>query len=260
MKRNLFPVQHLGPMPFGYSKPQLIAFNDGMKYVVKFKNNPTGTRVLVNEYVAASLAQLLGIPIAPFYIVPISDSFFRESSFHGKHHFQPGQQFASLYIENCSLLISDFVKREGLRIMNREALAGMLVFDLWLSNTDRKEKNVLLQPCGEDVFKLYLIDHGRCFANSNWTPDTLQNVSMNLELSVHKWGFSLLKGREELIPHMEKAASVSDTVIYNILDSIPEDWEISTSDKEALYAYLLKAQRELPTIVDEFIKKTGSAE
>jgi hypothetical protein len=178
---------------------------------------------------------------------------------HIKHHFKPGQQFASLYIENCSLLISDFIQKGGLRITNREALAGMLVFDLWLSNTDRKEKNVLLQPCGEDAFKLYMIDHGRCFANSNWTPDTLQNVSMNLELSVHKWGFSLLKGREELIPYMEKVAFLSDTVINNILDDIPEDWAISASDKEALSVYLLKAQKELPTIVDEFIKKTSSA-
>jgi hypothetical protein len=259
MGLNLVPVQHISCIQEGYSKPQLIQFSDGMSYVVKFKNNPTGTRVLVNEYVAASLGQLLSLPVVPFQVVPVSNDFIKNNPELSKSKFKSGSQFASLYMEGCTYLTPDFFKKDGSRIQNREVLAGVVLFDLWLSNTDRKEKNTLLKPIGDSEHYFYMIDHGRCFADSNWTIKTLKSTKMNLNLKVHQWCYSRLKNRGELDEYLQRILSLPDEAIKHVVFSIPQDWDVSGAERDALLSHLINARNRLQDILVKFKILIGSS-
>ncbi|MDR6550685.1 HipA family kinase [Paenibacillus qinlingensis] len=259
MDLNLVPVQHISCMPEGYSKPQLIQFSDGMSYVVKFKNNPTGTRVLVNEYVAASLGQLLSLPVIPFQVVSVSNDFIKAIPEMVKSKFKSGSQFASQYIEGSTYLTPDFFKIGSFRIHNQDILAGVILFDLWLSNTDRKEKNTLLKPLGANEHYFYMMDHGRCFADSNWTIKTLKNTKMNLNLKVHQWCYSLLKDRNALNDYLVRILSLSDETIKQVVFSIPQDWDVSVAEREALLSHLINTRNKLPDLLVKFKKLCGSS-
>ena len=56
---------YMGRVGVGVTSPSLIKADDGYIYVVKMKNNRLGTKVLVNEYIAAWMGKKLNLPF-PF--------------------------------------------------------------------------------------------------------------------------------------------------------------------------------------------------
>ena len=106
-----------------------------------------------------------------------------------KYKFEHGNQFASLYIENC---IGLWLHPEKNQIQNRHILAGIIVFDFWLRNKDRDESNILLQPVGQSEYYIHMIDHGNCYPSKKALLELLADPS-KLELSeVHKWCLSMV--------------------------------------------------------------------
>jgi hypothetical protein len=248
MNVNSHPVELVESIKKGYSKPQRIRFSDGHTYVVKFKNNPSGTRVLVNEYVAGKFGQLLSLPVVPFEVVQISDVFIKDYPILSKHKFTSGSQFASLFIDNC-IHLERKSRNENIIVSNREHFAGTIVFDLWIGNTDRKENNVLLEPAENGEYYLHLIDHGRCFSNADWTVKSLKKMpDMNVKLNVHKWFASHQPNENELLKAIEKVMNISEEAIYNIINSIPDDWDVLDMEREALVTHLVSGQKLLPQL------------
>lgn len=263
MTRYLKPVHHLQQLPKGRSKPQLIRFNNGNEYVVKFINNRSGTRVLVNEYVAGKLAQLLSLPVVPFRLVYIAKKFINENPTLIEHNFQSGYQLASLYIKDSSVL-KEFLPLDQIyeiKISNRDKLAGVIVFDYWIGNYDRNRSNVLLKLLPNGEYQCYMIDHGHVFGKSSWTIETLKETIPDMATSwrkVHSRFFSMLQGEEEIAAYIDKIMKVSDQTIHQIVRSIPRDWDVSDQEKEALAEYLIQSRRRLPDLrlpPDEILPK-----
>ncbi|RBW68788.1 HipA family kinase [Bacillus taeanensis] len=255
MTKSLKPVQFIRSLD-GKSKPQLLLFNDSLTYVVKFKNNRQGTRVLVNEYVVGRLAQLLSLPAAPFKVVSISQEFIKTSSEKTAKKFKAGNQFASVFIPNCTGLSRVPPRPLREEIENIENIAGMVVFDHWVNNTDRGSNNILLEPLPNRKYDLHLIDHANCFPNEfKWTEETVkENPNQVVHRTVHKWAASLLTAKE-LQPYVEKIIALSNQSIYKVIQSIPNDWEVSPSEKAALFAYLVDAKNVLPHLIEKFTRK-----
>lgn len=247
MNQPIYPVQLIESIPKGYSKPQRILFSDGRTYAVKFKNNPSGTRILVNEYISGKLAQLLSLPVVPFEIVEISDDFIKANPIFLKHKFQSGHQFASLFIDNCIHFPKDSFN--DVNIKNRDHLARIIVFDLWIGNTDRKEGNLLLEPQQNGEYYLHIIDHGRIFADAKWTIKTLKKKpKMVIEDRVHKRFVSLLQSQNEIQAAIRKILALPDERISDVIDSIPDDWDVSKIEREALVDRLIDSKQLLPKI------------
>lgn len=246
MIEQLSPVSHVESMSLGYSRPQKVMLSDGRSYIVKFINNPSGTRILANEYVVGRLAEMLALPIVPFEIVGIPKSFIERYPALSSRRFQPGTAFASRYIEHC-LSLDKSVLSTKLNIANREALAGIIVFDQWIGNTDRKVNNLLVKPLGRDRYHIYLIDHGHCFHKPNWTIGTLRRrPRVRLRERVHKWLFTLQGGREqELAQFMKKMMALPENRIREVIQSIPGDWNVSTQERAALLEYLLQGRKHM---------------
>ena len=248
MNQNLYPVQLMDTFFKGHSKPKHILFNDGQTYVVKFKNNPSGTRILVNDYIAGKLGQLLSLPVIPFEVVQITDDFIKKYPILSEQKFTSGSQFASLFIDNC-IQLSRESSNEHIKVINRDQLAEIVVFDLWIGNTDRKHENVLLEPIEKGEYFLHMIDHGRCFSKGKWTVKTLKKMPfLSVELTVHKWCLSFQQSQDELNAAIEKVKAIPEAAIYDIIDSIPIDWDVSESEREALVTHLVKAKQLLPEI------------
>ena len=70
-------VKIIRSLPLGVTKPYLVECSNGKKYVAKFCGNPDGSRILINEYVCASLGKLLNLPIPNFELAHIELSKFK---------------------------------------------------------------------------------------------------------------------------------------------------------------------------------------
>lgn len=259
------PVKRIRGMPRGSSRPQLILFSDGRQYIVKFKNNPVqGTRALVNEYVAGRLAQLLGLPVPPFKIVHIGKPFFKENPVLFRYRFRPGHQFASQFIPNCLNKI-DKESLPKLNIVNRKHFAGIIVFDQWVSNIDRRNRNILLRPTsrGHD-YQLYMIDQGHSFSyfdywthkrECRWTPAALRFLPQKLKLNAFYRWCKRQSRQEDFARYLDKIQQLSNKQIRQVIASIPKDWNVSRVEREALYDYLIRAKKMLPDLIRPYLQK-----
>ncbi|WP_134704983.1 HipA family kinase [Ammoniphilus sp. YIM 78166] len=255
MEQKLYPVRFVKSLT-GKSRPQLILFSDGFEYVVKFKNNRQGTRVLVNEFVVGHLAQLVDLPIIPFKIAVIPEDFIRENKKLQQRQFEPGHQFASLYLDNCRGLSEEFSPSKS-EIANVRQLMNLIAFDHWVSNTDRGKNNILLECFPQSPRQVYIIDHANCFPGGfKWTAETLKGSSKKvLDRFVHQWCFKLMGDPEELFLSIYKILALSDHAISSVINSVPEDWEVSKEEKEGLFFHLIEAKKRLPELMAKYFIK-----
>ncbi|MGM9989053.1 MAG: HipA family kinase [Bacillaceae bacterium] len=246
-----------GQPKIAQSNPQIVIFSDNKKYLVKFKNNPQGDRMLMRELVCTTLATHIGLPTVPFEIVNVSDEFLLKNDLK-KYNFTSGSQFASLYLDNSMGL---WVKIEKEQIVNRSILAGILIFDFWLRNIDRDESNILLSPIGDSKFFINIIDHGNCYPNKKELEKILDEPE-KFELSnVHKWCLSMLNDEKELTFFLQKVMGIQESFISDLIDSTPKDWSISNKIKKELYTDILEAKQvlaDLVKILSGYIKNSSN--
>jgi hypothetical protein len=257
MEQPTYPVKYIQTLRGGTA--HVIHFSDGINYVVKWNAvNQIREKEVVNEYVIGKLAELLSLPTIPFRLVYITEEFIQKTPElqSKKFNYSPGYQYGCVFIEN-SLAFEDVRNSPPTKeqVKNRDMLAGITVFDQWVVNTDRGTLNVLLEKVDKDGFYVYMIDHGRCFPGRyQWSAKTL---GMKEEYKYHwpfySWAFSLLDNHTELTEFVEKIENLSPDLIYNVIQSIPNNWNVSTEDKDALYKFLIDQRRKLPGIVNDII-------
>ena len=68
MIKRVLALEHVRRMRGG-AQSHLMRCSDGECYVVKFQNNPQGTRILANEMLGGALATRLGLPTPEIAIV-----------------------------------------------------------------------------------------------------------------------------------------------------------------------------------------------
>jgi hypothetical protein len=49
--------------------------------------------------------------------------------------------------------------------------------------------------------------------------------------------------------------SLPNKLIYEVIQSISEEWEVSKEESEGLYHYLIEHKNRLPNAIDNFINK-----
>ncbi|PZE21488.1 hypothetical protein CBW46_009090 [Paenibacillus xerothermodurans] len=244
MARAIQPVRLIKGLP-GKARPQLILFNDGCEYVVKFKNNRQGTRVLVNEYVVGRLAKLLNLPIVPFKVVSISQKFIKANKRLARRRLKAGRQFASLYLDHCVPLSQ--ARPPGRRqLRNADQLKSLIAFDHWVNNTDRGRGNILVDGYSRSR-RVYIIDHANCFTNGfKWTKKSLKVIPQKtIKRRVHRWCATLFKDRKTLLASIKKIKAIRGSQIRKIIDSIPADWGVTAAEKHALYHHILQSRKTL---------------
>jgi CheY-like chemotaxis protein len=168
---HLHLVEHVRALRGG-SEPQLMRASDGYLYVVKFQDNPQGSRVLANELLASRLAQQLGLPVAKAEILELPPNLAKTLYFEtpeGPRRIFPGLHVGvRLVISPIKGRIYDFLPRAYAdQIRNKEHFSGIQMFDLWTCNRDTRQA-VYWKRSQQKKFTVTFIDNGHCFGGPNW--------------------------------------------------------------------------------------------
>ena len=243
MNPSIYPVQYLHVLRGGTA--HVILFSNGKKYVVKWNGTSKDRgKEVVNEYLIGSLAKLFSLPVIPFELVYIPKEFIEKTPElqTKKHNYTQGYQYACLFLENA--MVFEDVRQNPpskTEVRNRDMLAGITVFDQWANNSDRGTMNVIFEPFSDGTYYVHMIDHGRVFPGRyQWSAKTLSEEPVyNFHWPFYKWVYTVLNDDSELSAFAEKIVDMPNEKIYEVIQSIPSEWDVPAEDREALYNFLL---------------------
>lgn len=237
-------VKHIKKMETGGSNSQLIECKEG-KFVVKFKQNPQGPRVLVNELVSAILATTL-LLLCPKAAVVSAAPEFIEMNQAVLSTFSPGLHFGSEYLSSDeSRVTSTFDSQTIKQADNFNELAGIMAFDVWTANTDRTLANLISYEN-----RILMIDHGHNFTAPNWTAQTLR-ASVN---NSYDWSLKNFVNRDLLNAEIQKISSLDPMAIQTAIDQVPNEWGLTSDDKNALLEFLTHRQATIEGLLAKAIQ------
>lgn len=235
-------THYLGCMGKGLTQPQAFVCDDGYQYVIKFKENPVGVKVLVNELIANRIANLLGLP------VPMGTLIYTPAQVITATTFQEGIHFGILMIPNI-LRHPPLALIEG--AYNVDCIPGMYVFDNYLVNPDRHYGNIVL--CTRNFGnQIILIDHSHCFAKPQWTDVELRELTHYdkiLTRGIYQNIAHIITGQNSLDRWLDRLENIAEEQLVSIVNEIPREWNITSQDREALLFYLTNRKRRLRSLL-----------
>ncbi len=229
-------------IPLGITNPYIIKCSDGKKYVAKFPGNPEGTKVLVNEYVCVELAKLLGLPIPNYKLIQI-DNIQKYKNVLTDIDLVNGTVFCSEFIDKATNVPGYQVLT---KISNKFDTIKILIFDVIVGNNDRNPGNLLINLKNNS---LIMIDHSHVFVyEALWNEHNLKElVGSKIDISkMNKFNFENLSlclndnnYITEILEYINHIKCLKDSKIDEILDNIPNDWNILDIEKKILKEFLL---------------------
>ncbi|WAA08643.1 HipA family kinase [Fervidibacillus albus] len=247
------PIRYKGKLE-GKSNAHFITFNDGFDYIVKFSQIGF-EKSLANEWISYCLARYMGLPIPYAKIVEIPDDF--SASFLSPEQINLSKyQFASRYVPDC---VNGHECPTPIHCENKETVPSMIVFDYWLFNRDRTRKNVLFQRKHGNVYRLWTIDHAEVFNSYRWTLDELNRLPKDelLESATHRFLARFIDTEDGFSKAIEIMQKMPTLLIEDILELIPEDWNVSKEEKKGIVRQLIHRRKKIvPNLIDRFIEET----
>ena len=218
-----------------WARPRRMSASDGNIYVVKIRNGGGASKSFFNEFVAANIALMAGLPVAEPAIVNLGAEFIEDTEDLRDAQIEPGAYFATKYYDEA-YAISD---EEGLLIRpnlitNLDDVPAFIIFDIFVHNKDRNGGNTLLIPCasGGSSYCYLLIDHGHCFGGPAWDSDSVSNLSY--ELAGVPWYTNSITGESDFVAPATQMARLGKADIDAARDGLPDEWGIPADDYNAL--------------------------
>jgi hypothetical protein len=197
-------------------------------YVVKFQNNPQGTRILANELLGTRLAARMGLPVPPASVVEVREELIAHTDDlviemgRGRAPCKPGLQFGSRYPGSpAEVAVYDFLPDDRLReVVNLTDFCGMLVFDKWTCNTNGRQA-IFHRAKDETRYRAQMIDQGFCFNAGEWNfPD----APLRGLYSRHRV-YESVRGLESFEPWLGRVElKITEAVLDEIQKEIPGEW------------------------------------
>lgn len=247
----------IGPVAYlkkfeGKSNAHLIEFNDGQKYVVKYFQ-PGFEKSLANEWVAYCLARYLGLPVPFSQIVEIPLEF-SEGIPELTYLPEARYQFATEYIPGCQDAHEVPLVE---KITNHGQLAGIIVFDYWLTNLDRTRKNVLLKKQAEGAYQLGIIDHAEIFGSYDWVLEDVEKLPATIiKSATHQLLTRFIEDEQQFSDQLELIQKIPIFLIEEIVAIIPDEWQVSREEKKAIVSTLVNRRyKALPKVMAKFSKE-----
>ncbi len=258
--RTLSAVEYIRPLRGG-SQPHLLRADDDHFYVVKFQNNPQHRRILANELFATRLAHAIGLPVPESVILDISAELIQSTPGLSQYRGQPtepcpaGLHFGSrLPTTDPRCPIYDYLPDPGLELIaNLRDFWGMLAFDQWTCNCDRRQVIFCREhPCRP--LRVYMIDQGFCFNANYWNfPDSpLRGI---YDRAIVYAGMS---GIGSFSPWLERIEGISIYQLSEAASRIPPEWyEHNTAELTLLVSQLDRRRLRLRSQLSALMAKLG---
>lgn len=247
----LTAVEYLGNVGVGVTAPQFFRADDGKVYIVKLQNNRLGFKVLVSEFLAAKLGEIMGLCFPPSGIIKINEEMLQETPLLVVLGANAGRHFASQYLEGA-----EYVNKDNLcKAINIAEMAGIVLFDHMFHNADRahNRKNLIMRQ-EDDGYKIYAIDNSHLFRSGRWTIDSLNSLRTNFRVYYrHSFGLLLRNclSPQDFLPFVEKVSKLSNEHIDNLVQEIPGEWLSDEVEQQEL-AHFIKIRRDM---VEEIWRK-----
>lgn len=247
----------------GGAQSHLMEADDGHFYVVKFRENPQGRRILLNEWFGSSFLRYLGIACPEPSLIRITPSFLE---LHPATGIQTGNRtitpeigwhFGSRYPGHPDrIAVFDFVPDSLLsRVENLGEFAGMLVFDKWACNADARQTVFLRARVAEYApssglhprrmgFVALMIDHGYLFNGPHWECVDAPAAGMYFRPFVYQ----RLRRWTDLQPWLERVEAFPEYLIDEAFRQVPAEW--IGDDLPALERVLEKLLRRRSRVAD----------
>lgn len=141
------------------------------------------------------------------------------------------------------------------KLTNPSVLAEILVMDIWLKNSDRQAGNLNMIVSKQ---KLYAIDHSAAFDQEPF--DRLAETDRkkyfvepgefgDLIINSHYFNYYFKRHSKEFekagFSLCEKIDGTDEAFLYNILQTLPESWNITDEEKKAIVVYLMYRKSKL---------------
>jgi hypothetical protein len=210
----------------GGCQSHLMRCSDGNYYVVKFPNNPQGRRVLANELLFTSLAELLSLPVAHGAVVFVSEELIHLTTDlciqreYGRTPCGHGRCFGSQFVvDPRGKAIYDFIPSNILtQVPNLLDFCGMLVFDIWASNADNRQ--AVFVPDELNTYHAIMIDQGSCLDGQAWQLTDAPRRSLYLDKRVYEH----VQGISVFDPWLNDLAKISRDALSEAASRIPLEW------------------------------------
>lgn len=248
-------LTYIGPVGLGATSPQLFrAENDNGETkvcVVKLSANRLGSKVLVNELLAAQFGQWLSLCFPPGGRIHISPEVLRGSRRLTAAGVQPGWHFGCDYLSGA-----DYVSKYKLhRAINKEQMAGVMLFDHLFHNPDRTEnrKNLLIRK-ERAGYKLYAIDNSHLFRRGKWTIPMLNELAETITINHRRSYGVLLKyylRPAQLFKYAALVEDIADARITGFVEGIPEEWLPDKQERQALLDFLISRRDKACWVAEE---------
>jgi len=241
----------------GGAQSQLMLGADGNLWVVKFRNNPQGVRVLANELIATKLAEAVGLSVPATDAVDVSGWLIQNSPEmwvdvgKGEHErcaagLAFGSQFAGGLMPGQ---VVDYLPDELMGdVRNLSEFAGMLCLDKWTGNSNGRQAVFVRKP-RERKYRAVFIDQGYCFHANEWTfPDSpLRGVfPRNLV-------YEGVTGWDSFEPWLTRMEEMPAETLWGIAEVVPPEWYGGDpAELEQLMEALLKRRSRVRELVTAF--------
>lgn len=238
----------------GGAQAHLLEAEDGHYYVVKFRDNPQGRRILINEWIASVFLQYLEIAVPETAVILVTADFIQENPElciqlgARRQPVQPGWHFGSRYPgDPATTAVYDFLPDVLLsQVVNRRDFLGVLVADKWLANADGRQavyyRARIERPSGEGTFPASgfvasMIDHGFVFNGPEWK---LEAGPLH-GLAPRSVVYHQVRSLDDFQPWLHRVAHFPEEIADVALRSLPPEWfENDREELEALLERLLK--------------------
>ncbi|MGN6780222.1 MAG: HipA family kinase [Marmoricola sp.] len=237
-------IRYVAPLREGGSLPGIVEADDLGTYVCKFRGAGQGLPVLVAEVVVGELARALGLRTPRLVALDLPAAIAR---------YEADEEVQDLLRASVGLNLGvDFLPGsfgfDPSMPVDPDLAARVLWLDAFVANVDRSWRNPNLLVWHGD---LWLIDHGASlYFHHAWSG----GVTDPARFAVQPWdlGEHVLAAYAGRVPAVDAAmaAAVTDELLREVLDQVPDEWLPSVSGAEdpdaarAAYVRFLAARRD----------------
>lgn len=224
-------VKILGKVPTGY-------LDTGIGYF-KYPLSDSVDPIAANEFIASHLALKLDLPVMK--------TFFKE--FEGKKgilihmaYGEPNMWQHFPYKNDVERTLNDY-----------ESLGKVVVFDVFIYNTDRKSDNFLYSRIGKRKYDYYLIDHALSLYGGSLQPNDYNAFNFGQMVQMSEFRNLFNKGLGFFKPHIDEILKIDDVFIIDLVNKIPQDY-LTEGQKNSTKDLLIKRRDLLYNKFEEFCK------
>jgi hypothetical protein len=196
------------------SQPMVLYDSGGSQHVVKFAEKAEyGTLGLAHESLGGGLAELIGASVpTTTYVQLTTGALAMDPNIAFDDGTRPAPQVTvgSMYLENAASPVTP----EAFTLISAQDLAGILVFNTWVSVGDRHWGNYLTQTSTNGP-RLFSIDYTSCLSSIAPAPTSIRDTDL---VAMAR---SITEAVEEFLRRLE---AVSERSIQGIIGRVPRDW------------------------------------